>query len=642
MRTGARLAHGERVGQASPSELRQHDASVRGFDATRRQQHESSGPCVRRHLLLHLRGPGEGRDASLARRPGERRDRPGSASSQMRRRRGRREVRGPGLVRFGLRLGRLGRRLLHAGHARDAQAGAPERPALLARPDEHASGAVSAWSATRSILKAWSETPAAISPADGATLTYPMNPLMLKWSSVPRTFKYSVTVASDPNLATPLAGFPILTTATTLSYQPPDLKPDMYYWSVTPQDARGNKGAPSDVSSFVWNWPTLMSPEVADLVDADELYDPRFSWSLVPGAASYEVRGELGRRVRHGLGRPRPDDARILACDAPAPPEQHVLLARPGDRPRRQQGRLERGGAVPEELRRPDRPRPVEHPEPPHVLSGCRRDHGRLPDDHASRHVGSGPRRLELPGRGRRVDRRHLQLQQPADVDHRDDGLVAARLEPLGRPLFHSGLNGAGERLDLRALAHAPVLRARPAARPERHDDVGREPDRRRHVHGAESDGVLVRLDWLCVRATPARRHASRNTSGRPTTSRRSPAPRRGRCPCSAGTLSRVPRATSSSSHVTRRSRRSWTMPSRRSRSTLRAAGDSRSRTYSDETTKFYWVVLPSANLNGNPAVSNPLNGAASNFLKQTSPPELLSPAEGRTSRRGRRSAGRP
>ena len=73
-----------------------------------------------------------------------------------------------------------------------------------------------------------------------------------------------------------------------------------------------------------------------------------------------------------------------------------------------------------------------------------------------------------------------------------------------------------------------------------------------------------------------------------------------------------------------------------------RAAGDSRSRTYSDETTKFYWVVLPSANLNGNPAVSNPLNGAASNFLKQTSPPELLSPAEGRTSRRGRRSAGRP
>lgn len=70
-----------------------------------------------------------------------------------------------------------------------------------------------------------------------------MNPLMLKWSSVPRTFKYSVTVASDPNLATPLAGFPILTTATTLSYQPPDLKPDTYYWSVTPQDARGNKGA---------------------------------------------------------------------------------------------------------------------------------------------------------------------------------------------------------------------------------------------------------------------------------------------------------------------------------------------------------------------------------------------------------------
>ena len=60
-----------------------------------------------------------------------------------------------------------------------------------------------------------------------------------------------------------------------------------------------------------------------------------------------------------------------------------------------------------------------------------------------------------------------------------------------------------------------------------------------------------------------------------------------------------------------------------------RGHGNTQSRTYSDETTKFYWVILPSANLNGSAAASNPLQGAPSDFLKQTAPPTLLSPAEG-------------
>ena len=35
-------------------------------------------------------------------------------------------------------------------------------------------------------------------PAEGATLTYPDDAFRLTWSSVPRTFKYSVTVSEDP------------------------------------------------------------------------------------------------------------------------------------------------------------------------------------------------------------------------------------------------------------------------------------------------------------------------------------------------------------------------------------------------------------------------------------------------------------
>lgn len=54
-------------------------------------------------------------------------------------------------------------------------------------------------------------------------------------------------------------------------------------------DAQGNKGAPSPVASFTWLWPSATTPRLADLVDAPEVMDPRFSWDAVPGAARYEV-----------------------------------------------------------------------------------------------------------------------------------------------------------------------------------------------------------------------------------------------------------------------------------------------------------------------------------------------------------------
>jgi hypothetical protein len=57
--------------------------------------------------------------------------------------------------------------------------------------------------------------------------------------------------------------------------------------------------------------------------------------------------------------------------------------------------------------------------------------------------------------------------------------------------------------------------------------------------------------------------------------------------------------------------------------------GASESRTYPDETTKYYWAVLPSPNLDGSSAAFNPLSAAPSDFLKRTAAPSLLSPADG-------------
>jgi len=55
----------------------------------------------------------------------------------------------------------------------------------------------------------------------------------------------------------------------------------------------------------------------------------------------------------------------------------------------------------------------------------------------------------------------------------------------------------------------------------------------------------------------------------------------------------------------------------------------SRPTTYSDETTLFYWAVLPATGLNGSGAVGDPLSAAASNFQKQSIPPAAISPADG-------------
>ncbi|MDQ3890779.1 MAG: hypothetical protein M3312_09575 [Actinomycetota bacterium] len=52
-------------------------------------------------------------------------------------------------------------------------------------------------------------------------------------------------------------------------------------------------------------------------------------------------------------------------------------------------------------------------------------------------------------------------------------------------------------------------------------------------------------------------------------------------------------------------------------------------RTYADETTKYYWAVLPAAGTNGSDAKGDPLAAEASNFQKQSTPPTLLAPFDG-------------
>jgi hypothetical protein len=144
------------------------------------------------------------------------------------------------------------------------------------------------WSRVRSLTKSWTTRPSLLGPGNGASIVYPRVPLVLRWSSVPHAFKYLVVIATDPSLASPVLGKPVETSGTVLAL-PGTLSPGTYYWAVTPMDSEMHTGARSRVGSFEWSWPTTTSVRVTDLNANARVFDPQFSWDPVAGAARYEV-----------------------------------------------------------------------------------------------------------------------------------------------------------------------------------------------------------------------------------------------------------------------------------------------------------------------------------------------------------------
>jgi hypothetical protein len=148
-------------------------------------------------------------------------------------------------------------------------------------------GSVSRWS-THSFKKVWSPAPALLSPADGTSITFPTKPLLLSWTPVLGAVRYAVAVARDPKMTSLVSGAQTVTTAA--SYIPPTTLADgTYYWAVVPIDADGHTGAASAVRSFTWGWPTSTQTNLQDLVGAPEFFDPLLSWAPVRGAVQYEL-----------------------------------------------------------------------------------------------------------------------------------------------------------------------------------------------------------------------------------------------------------------------------------------------------------------------------------------------------------------
>jgi hypothetical protein len=147
------------------------------------------------------------------------------------------------------------------------------------------------WSPARAIDKHWTATPTLLGPPHGGVVTYPRTPLVLRWEPVPGAYKYLVQIATDPGLANsalPNRMQSVETSATAFAL-PTALPPGTYWWAVTPMDTRKHPGTRSMISSFQWSWPTATATRVTDLDGDPYVMDPQFSWDPVPGAAQYQV-----------------------------------------------------------------------------------------------------------------------------------------------------------------------------------------------------------------------------------------------------------------------------------------------------------------------------------------------------------------
>jgi hypothetical protein len=160
----------------------------------------------------------------------------------------------------------------------------------------NAAGEVSQWTQPRSFRKLWNLVPSLQSPTSGSALSFPNNPVVLKWAGVPGAAHYLVSVASDPTLGSLVLHYsnqddpkgPPNVAASSAAITSA-LAPGPYYWNVMPVDAEGNRGVATSISSFSWQWNSVTAVHMDDLNAAPEAFDPRFSWNPVPGAARYEV-----------------------------------------------------------------------------------------------------------------------------------------------------------------------------------------------------------------------------------------------------------------------------------------------------------------------------------------------------------------
>ena len=142
------------------------------------------------------------------------------------------------------------------------------------------------WSPMRKLVKLWNTAPKLTSPV-GTTVNWPVSPLLLKWTPVAHAVNYQLKIGTSPALSSLVYG-PTNVQGPEFAF-PSALAPGTYYWAVQPIDAAGNLGKRSPVRTFTWAWPSQTTLSESNVSPDSTYEEPSFSWTSVPGAASYEL-----------------------------------------------------------------------------------------------------------------------------------------------------------------------------------------------------------------------------------------------------------------------------------------------------------------------------------------------------------------
>jgi hypothetical protein len=494
------------------------------------------------------------------------------------------------------------------------------------------SGGVSPWSAPRSFRKSWSAAPTSLTPAAGFPFTFPSSPISLGWAPVPYAASYMFSLASDPALANIVQnnGQPLETWATNYVPTFSMLPSGTYYWNVVPVDSEGNRGAPSATSSISWSWPSLTTPVITDLSSSLEFFDPQFSWDAVPGATKYEV--EVNSSVDFAPGS-KVCCSQLTISTSLAP----TVVFRDNTYYWRVRALDAAGNAGvwnlgPSFVKTFDKVPPV---TPPSIKNLHMRDHLNDPGTDVDPAVGY---QTEVPilkwdtvpgASSYLVD---IAPYVAGICNWGDpDGWRVTTSVPSWSPLGH-GWNGIKPYPDATPVAYdfsSLTLNGQYCARVRAR---GQRDSANQEVYGDFTqldDGTGAAFQWV---GYPAGGACSPSCNVGYLGADDYVLPARGTLTRLTPLLTWKPLAGKASYFVIVAKDANFSnivdyaftqIPAYSPRSQLKPT------TYSDETTLYYWAVLPATQSNGGGAVGDPLSAAASNFQKQSIPPSQMSPADG-------------
>ncbi len=201
-----------------------------------------------------------------------------------------------------------------------------------------AGGVVGTYAGYRQLLNTWG-SPSLVSPASGATLSFPSESAVFTWNPVAGAQSYDLQVSSSNTFGAGTADY--TTPNTTYSLTEPATAGTTVWWRVRAASGSDAVSAWSGARSFTYAWPSI--PTLQTPLDGSTVVDTHFAWDPVAGAKTYQIQvspnGDWTNNVTKDVttlatayspGLPCSTGPTTGACAPSTPPDTPARGRRPG------------------------------------------------------------------------------------------------------------------------------------------------------------------------------------------------------------------------------------------------------------------------------------------------------------------------